>query len=247
MTFEERVVAGGRPTCGFTRAPGPLPGDRDAALRASAWSASTCAFGGMVVRARRPRTSSRAWSPNGLPRPTPARTGGRASITSTTSALYQAIGEPDSRLRSRVPLGARHRAADAARCRARATRVAWLATEREKVAHFTERSARRSGGSELPHLAFGERARQHASGTSPTSCRLASTATGRTPRVRVPGHARRPVGLPGLPPSACRAAPRAAVVATPPARPAASGAAQLRLRGRLPAGARDARCGRPSR
>ena len=64
----------------------------------------------------------------------------RASITSTTRALYRAIGEPDNRHRRPATLARAHRAADGARCRARGAR-ADVARDRAREGRLLHRPA----------------------------------------------------------------------------------------------------------
>ena len=69
-------------------------------------------------------------------------------------ALYAAIGEPNSRFRRATPLARaveRVMLLDAVLAEAELT---WLATEREKVSHFTRQT--RLQPQELPHLTFGK-------------------------------------------------------------------------------------------
>jgi hypothetical protein len=68
-------------------------------------------------------------------------------------ALYQAIGEPNSRFRRPTPLARaveRLMVLDAVLA---SPDLTWLATEREKVNHFTRKT--RLDARELPHLTFG--------------------------------------------------------------------------------------------
>lgn len=69
--------------------------------------------------------------------------------------LYEAIGEPDSRFRRPTPLPRAVERLMLLDVVLGSTNVTWLATEREKVAHFTLLLRSRLNPEELPHLAFG--------------------------------------------------------------------------------------------
>ncbi len=69
--------------------------------------------------------------------------------------LYEAIGEPDSRFRRPTPIARaieRLMLLDAVLA---SRNITWLATEREKVTHFTRLLHTRINRDELPHLTFG--------------------------------------------------------------------------------------------
>ena len=71
-------------------------------------------------------------------------------------ALYEAIGEPNNRFRKPAPIGhavERLMLLDAVLA---SPEVSWLATERDKLAHFTVLLRTRLQRDELPHLTFGE-------------------------------------------------------------------------------------------
>ena len=74
--------------------------------------------------------------------------------------LYDAIGEPDNRFRRPTPLPRaveRLMLLDAVLA---ANNITWLATEREKLAHFTLLLHGRLDRDELPHLVFGTNTRK---------------------------------------------------------------------------------------
>jgi hypothetical protein len=72
-------------------------------------------------------------------------------------ALYAAIGEPDTRLRKPMPVARAIERLMLLDAVLDSRDVAWLATERDKLAHFTVRLGTGFRREDLPHLTFGER------------------------------------------------------------------------------------------
>jgi hypothetical protein len=70
--------------------------------------------------------------------------------------LYEAIGEPNTRLRKPATLGRAVERVMLLDALLEARDVTWLATERDKVEHFSLRLARVLRREEFPHLEFGE-------------------------------------------------------------------------------------------
>lgn len=71
------------------------------------------------------------------------------------SALYDAIGEPENRNRKPVSLGAAVERVMLLDAVLACQDTSWLATERDKVAHFTTKLGARFQRSDLPNLTFG--------------------------------------------------------------------------------------------
>jgi hypothetical protein len=70
-------------------------------------------------------------------------------------SFYEAIGEGDSRLRRPTPIARAVERLMVLDAILTSSDVTWLATEREKLAHFTLLLTSRVGRDELPHLTFG--------------------------------------------------------------------------------------------
>lgn len=70
--------------------------------------------------------------------------------------LYAAIGEPDNRFRKPTPLGQAIERLMLLDAVLDSRQVAWIATERDKVAHFTLLLGTTLQRDELPHLTFGD-------------------------------------------------------------------------------------------
>ena len=111
-------------------------------------------------------------------------------------------------------LGPRHRASDAAGCRSgRVHDLRWLATEREKVEHFSLPWGA-SSGARSSHVSCSATSSTAPSDTSLTGCRSARSRWPGT-RVSVSGHAERAGRLQGIPPAARGTAASAAVLDHP--------------------------------
>ena len=128
----------------------------------------------------------------------PARSIAGGSITSTTSALYAAIGEPDNRNRKQAPLGRmveRLMVLDAVlddrNLRGLAPKPTSVATS-NRCLQGTARTE------ELPHLTFGEGAVADAAVLPRQAADRRRAGRHRT-RVPVPGHAAHADGLPRVP------------------------------------------------
>ena len=70
-------------------------------------------------------------------------------------ALYQAVGEPHSRFRKPTPIGAAIERLMILDAVLGCPSVSWLATERDKLAHFSRLLTSRLRQEDMPHLAFG--------------------------------------------------------------------------------------------
>lgn len=70
--------------------------------------------------------------------------------------LYAAIGEPDNRFRKPTPLGQAIERLMLLDAVLDSRQVSWIATERDKVAHFTLLLGTTLQRDELPHLTFGD-------------------------------------------------------------------------------------------
>lgn len=70
-------------------------------------------------------------------------------------ALYGAIGEPDNRFRKPTPLGQAVERLMLLDAILDSRQISWMATERDKVAHFTLLLGTTLRREELPHLTFG--------------------------------------------------------------------------------------------
>jgi hypothetical protein len=69
--------------------------------------------------------------------------------------LYEAVGEPDSRFRRPTPIARAIERLMLLDSVLAAREITWLATERDKVTHFTQLLHSRIDREELPHLTFG--------------------------------------------------------------------------------------------
>ena len=96
-----------------------------------------CAFAHMVYGQTATRFLRQARRETDWPRPTTCAHKRARIFHIHRRELYAAIGEPHSRFRKPTPIGAGYRAADAARCGAGSRDLTWLASERDKLAHFT--------------------------------------------------------------------------------------------------------------
>lgn len=71
-------------------------------------------------------------------------------------SLYEAIGEPDNRYRKPAPIGVAIERLMLLDAVLGSPDVTWLATEREKLAHFIRLLGTRLQREEMPHLVFGQ-------------------------------------------------------------------------------------------
>ena len=137
-----------------------------------------CAFAGIAHGQNTHATSSHAWSPRSWPRPVRVRTSGARIFHIHHRALYDGDRRASQPLPKADAHRRGHRAADAARCRARPSRASsWLATRARQAGplHRAPRARLRAGGPAPSHL------RQRRQTTRPvssrTSCRSASLTT----------------------------------------------------------------------
>ncbi len=83
------------------------------------------------------------------------RDSGRPAHRDSGRACYEAIGEPHNRHRKPTPLGAAIERLMLLDAVLDTPTIAWLATERDKIAYFTRLLGTRLLRDELPSLTFG--------------------------------------------------------------------------------------------
>ena len=150
-------------------------------------------------------------------------------------ALYDAVGEPHSRFRKPTPIGVaieRMMVLDAVLS---SSGVSWLASERDKLAHFCRLLRARLDQEEFPHITFGNGVRRCVR-YFPDKLPIGVVDEGREHIFVLSRHACRARGLQSVPLAPCRTAPSARSLDAAPVDPWPLSRSQGRVRVGMEAG-----------